>query len=161
MSSGDNLPSQTFSRDSFPLLEGLCHFAYSARCHLDTSLFIPPTQPACVLSKHIYELPEDQGAIQRQNSIWLQICHGWRSKFNELGSQSLTLSRVAPSAVSKGWGGADWAPPWFLRVLGGCGFKFWWQPHILLRLTPDKRIYNFRIPRTTPTHGILVCFLMI
>ena len=65
----------------------------------------------------------------------------------------LTLSRVAPSAVSKG-GGADWAPPWFLRVLGGCGFKFWWQPHILLRLTPDKRIYNFRIPRTTPTHGL-------
>ena len=25
----------------------------------------------------------------------------------------------------KGGGGADWAPPWFLRVLGGCGFKFW------------------------------------
>ena len=46
------------------------------------------------------------------------------------------------------------APPWFLRVLGGCGFKFWWQPHILLRLTPDKRIYNFWIPRTTPTHGL-------
>ena len=66
----------------------------------------------------------------------------------------LTLSRVAPSAVSKGWGGAHCAPPWFLRVLGGCGFKFWWQPHILLRLTPDKRIYNFWIPRTTPTHGL-------
>ena len=66
----------------------------------------------------------------------------------------LTLSRVAPSAVSKGRGGAHCAPPWFLRVLGGCGFNFWWQPHILLRLTPDKRIYNFRIPRTPPTHGL-------
>ena len=36
----------------------------------------------------------------------------------------LTLLRVAPSAVSKGGGGADLPPPRFLRVLGGCGFKF-------------------------------------
>ena len=28
------------------------------------------------------------------------------------------------------------------------------QPHILLRLTPDKRIYNFQIPGTTPTNGL-------
>ena len=35
----------------------------------------------------------------------------------------LTLSRGAPSAVSKGWGGADWAPPRILRVLGW----FWFQ----------------------------------
>ena len=51
-------------------------------------------------------------------------------------------------------GGGRSAPPRFLRVLGGFGFKFLLQPHILLILTPDKRIYNFRIPRTTPTHGL-------
>ena len=33
----------------------------------------------------------------------------------------LTLSRVAPSAVSKGWGGggADWAPPLVSKGVGG------------------------------------------
>ena len=36
----------------------------------------------------------------------------------------LTLSRVAPSAVSKGWGGAMMAPPRFWGNVGGCGFKF-------------------------------------
>ena len=36
----------------------------------------------------------------------------------------LTLSRAAPSAVSKGRGGAHWAPPGFGGMLGGCGFKF-------------------------------------
>ena len=51
-------------------------------------------------------------------------------------------------------GGALCPPPRFLRVLVGYGFKFLLQPHILLRLTPDKRIYNFQIPRTTPTNGL-------
>ena len=50
-------------------------------------------------------------------------------------------------------GGAHCAPPRFLRVLGGLWFQFFLQPHILLRLTPD-RIYNFQIPGTTPTNGL-------
>ena len=37
---------------------------------------------------------------------------------------TLTLSRAAPSAVSKGRGGAHWAPPGLGAMLGGCGFKF-------------------------------------
>ena len=37
--------------------------------------------------------------------------------------KSLTLSRVAPSAVSKGWGGGWLGPPMFLMVLGW----FWFQ----------------------------------
>ena len=36
----------------------------------------------------------------------------------------LTLFRAGPSAVSKVRGGAHCAPPWFLREMGGCGFKF-------------------------------------
>ena len=73
---------------------------------------------------------------------------------NNLSWLFLTLSGAAPLAVSNGRGGAHCAPPRFLRVLGGYGFKFLLQPHILLRLTPDKRIYNFQIPRTTPTNGL-------
>ena len=37
---------------------------------------------------------------------------------------TLTLFRLAPSAVSKDRGGAHCAPPSFLRVFGGCGLKF-------------------------------------
>ena len=65
----------------------------------------------------------------------------------------LTLSRAAPSAVSKVRGGQI-CPPRFRRVLGGFGFNFLLEPHILPRMTPDKRIYNFQIPRTTPTDGL-------
>ena len=43
----------------------------------------------------------------------------------------------------------------FLRGMGGYGLKLLLQPLILLRLTPeDKRIYNFHIPRTTPTNDL-------
>ena len=34
------------------------------------------------------------------------------------------------------------------------GSKIELEPHILPRLMPDKRIYNFQIPRTTPTNGL-------
>ena len=82
-------------------------------------------------------------------SFYKSTSYRWTSHSSQLLHPSmydtewpqLTLSRVAPSAASKGWGGC-------------CGFKFWWQPHILLRLTPDKRIYNFQIPGTTPTNGL-------
>ena len=85
-------------------------------------------------------------------SLWCQWCMHWQCHcisriFLNPIIPSLFLNSIYP-------GGGKFAPPWFLRVLGGCGFNFWWQPHILLRLTPDKRIYNFRIPRTTPTHGL-------
>ena len=67
----------------------------------------------------------------------------------------LTLSGAAPLTVSKGQGGGHIVPPLgFWGCWGGYGFKFSLQPHILLRLTPDKRIYNFQIPRTTPTNGL-------
>ena len=51
--------------------------------------------------------------------------------------QLLTIPSAGPLAVSNG------PPPGFLWVSGGCDFKFWLQPHILITLTPDKRIYNF------------------
>ena len=66
----------------------------------------------------------------------------------------LTLSRAAPSAVSKVRGGDRSGPPRFRRVLGGFGFNLLLEPHILPRMTPDKRIYNFQIPRTTQTDGL-------
>ena len=34
------------------------------------------------------------------------------------------------------------------------GSKIELEPHILPRLMPDMRIYNFQIPRTTPTNGL-------
>ena len=79
----------------------------------------------------------------------LRLINIWKTYYIAINPiiPSLFLNSIYP-------GGGKFAPPWFLRVLGGCGFNFWWQPHILLRLTPDKRIYNFRIPRTTPTHGL-------
>ena len=82
---------------------------------------------------------------------------GWVSCNEVVPKQGpLQLNPIIPSLFLNSIypGGGKFVPPWFLRVLGGCGFNFWWQPHILLRLTPDKRIYNFRIPRTTPTHGL-------
>ena len=36
----------------------------------------------------------------------------------------------------------------------GFGFFGSLQPHILLRLTPHKRIYNFQIPKTTHSNGL-------
>ena len=56
---------------------------------------------------------------------------------NHIVKRGLTLSRVAPSAVSKGWGGADWAPPMFLRVLGW----FWFQ---ILVATSDLTMIDTR-----------------
>ena len=34
------------------------------------------------------------------------------------------------------------------------GLKIELEPHILPRLMPNKRIYNFQIPRTTPSNGL-------
>ena len=34
------------------------------------------------------------------------------------------------------------------------GSKIELEPHILPRLMPDKRIYDFQIPRTTPTNSM-------
>ena len=34
------------------------------------------------------------------------------------------------------------------------GSKIELEPHILPRLMPDMKIYNFQIPRTTPTDGL-------
>ena len=93
------------------------------------------------------------------SSLWccLAQCSVGKIKTNQYYWKTTgTLNPIIPSLFLNSIypGGGKFAPPWFLRVLGGCGFNFWWQPHILLRLTPDKRIYNFRIPRTTPTHGL-------
>ena len=33
-------------------------------------------------------------------------------------------------------------------------FEFELEPHILPRLMPDKKIYHFQIPKTTPTNGL-------
>ena len=56
-----------------------------------------------------WEFDEHQGSFQ-----WHSSSSGCCTCTCESGRQvHLTLSRVAPSAVSKGWGGADWAPPGF------------------------------------------------
>ena len=65
---------------------------------------------------------------------------------------NLTLLRATPSAVSKVWGGRSAPPPRFLRVLGG----YQLEPQLLPRMTPDKRIYYFAIPRTTPVGQLMV-----
>ena len=66
---------------------------------------------------------------------------------------NLTLLRATPSAVSKVWGGPPSPnPPRFLRVLGG----YQLEPQLLPRMTPDKRIYYFAIPRTTPVGQLMV-----
>ena len=69
---------------------------------------------------------------------------------------NLTLLRATPSAVSKVWGGRSapppQTPPRFLRVLGG----YQLEPQLLPRMTPDKRIYYFAIPRTTPVGQLMV-----
>ena len=51
-------------------------------------------------------------------------------------------------------GGADLPPPTKNRILWAGGSKIELEPHILQRLMPDKRIYHFQTPRTTPTNGL-------
>ena len=49
---------------------------------------------------------------------------------------------------------------WIRKYSGGQnkkwvgGSKIELEPHILPRLIPGMRIYNFQIPRTTPTNGL-------
>ena len=66
----------------------------------------------------------------------------------------LTLFEPAFFGSSKTRGGADLPPP---SKNGGNGWevpKIELEPHILPRLMPDKRIYDFQIPRTTPTNSM-------
>ena len=50
------------------------------------------------------------------------------------------------------WGGTDLPPPTNNRTYGAGGSKI--ELELLPRLMPDKRIYHFQIPRTTPTNGL-------
>ena len=92
-------------------------------------------------------------AWQRTEGVW-NSCLCGRLHANKLVTcVLLTLFRAGPSAVSKVRGGHI-CPPRFWRVLGGFGLNFLLEPHILPRMTPIKRIYNFQIPRTSPTDGL-------
>ena len=72
----------------------------------------------------------------------------------------ILLIKINPIWTSLFWffkdsgGGADLPPP---SKNGGNGWevpKIEFEPHILPRLMPDKRIYDFQIPRTTLTNGL-------
>ena len=82
------------------LMEGMT-FAKTYRCNLQV---LHTDQPRLIMAKLHHS------RAQKESGNW-QLYY-------------LTLFRAAPSAVSKGRGGAHWAPPRFGGDVGGCGFKF-------------------------------------